>query len=1446
MMLLSNHFLKCFLSSLLLFEITIGSAKPRAAWSRPIPDESLGSDRSQVIEQSPQSFEIDGGARRGTHLFHSFTDFDIEENSSVYFLNPDGVNTIFSRVTGNSSSEILGRLGVRGRADLFLMNPNGILFGQNASLDLQGSFVATTANGLQFGEQGFFSATNPNNPGLLTVNPSAFLFNSLPTSRITNNSIAPAGVNFLGANQFGLRVPDGETLLLIGGEIWMDQGRLNALSGQIGLTGLRGIGQINLTTTANGLQFSIPSNSLLANISLTNSAQVVTSGVTSGRVNINANELNLLNGSQVSHVTVGAGTGNNLIVDADRILLSGTGIARANQTFSSSGFFVFSQTSGNAGNTIINTRQLRLENGGQIIASTFGSGRGGDITITADTIELDGITNEGIRSAFSSEATGQGNAGNINLTTRQLTLQSGATISTGAFSGGRGGNITVNASESMSVVGTGTLLGQTIGSIVNVGTQGSGNAGTMTLNTGRLTLQAGGTLTTSTSGAGRSGQLNISTDSIELVGRAVNGQVWRGEISNLSTTTGNASDTNLLTRTLTIRDAGAISTSARGQASGGNLNIQARESVEVIGGLVSNRGFENSAILTGATDNGNAGTLTLNTPILTVRDRGQILASTAGTGRAGDINITANSVNLIGLLRSSATSGITSETTFAANGGRAGAVNLTVGTLNLTDAAVISTGSLGSGKGGDITIVADRVNLIEGSGLNASARFAGASGQISITAAQLQIRDGAQILTSTTGNGQAGNIRLMSDRILLSGVSSDRQSTSSIQSNTLGSNTTGNAGNITISTNRLRILEGGAIEASTNSQGRGGNLIIEAQDLVELDGINTLQDNQSISSFLSTGTGGVGQAGNIQIATDRLRLSNGGQIIASTASSGSGGNIRIEANTTNLTGQIGSQIPTAIRSNVSAINTTGNAGNIRIVGNRLRIRDQGLIATSTSGQGNGGSIGLRLNGDLVLRNRGAITSSVFSGATGDSGNINISTGSLTATDGSQIQAVVSRPVRDLQQQILPGGRGNGGSIQVVASEFVSLAGTESNGFPSGLLTLSERAANGSAGDITVRTPVFRVADGAIVVASTFNTGKAGDIVINANEFEATNGGQVVTSTRNRGQAGSITLNAGEVRLSGTDPNFQIRQERARRYANRPNQIDRRSDVIVNQGSASGIFASAEHNATADGGQIVINSDSLDLTNRATISAQSQGEGNAGNILVNTTTLDAVNSRIATSASRSSGGAIAVSGDRIQLQEDSDIRTDSNDTGGNITIAANSLIAFGDSDVIAAAQTRGGNIDFRDTLTFFEGYNATAQDADPATLEANARADINATGATAGTIRLLDTSFIQNSLSDLPFNAINTESLLANSCIARTNEGGTFLITGAEGLPNRPGGAVPSSFPLGKVRSLAVIPVPDPSPHQQLSRPWQMGDVIVEPQGAYQLPDGQVLISQECI
>ncbi|MGF1498735.1 MAG: hypothetical protein ACFB8W_18200 [Elainellaceae cyanobacterium] len=233
-------------------------------------------------------------------------------------------------------------------------------------------------------------------------------------------------------------------------------------------------------------------------------------------------------------------------------------------------------------------------------------------------------------------------------------------------------------------------------------------------------------------------------------------------------------------------------------------------------------------------------------------------------------------------------------------------------------------------------------------------------------------------------------------------------------------------------------------------------------------------------------------------------------------------------------------------------------------------------------------------------------------------------------------------------------------------------------------------------------------------------------------------------------------------------------------------------------------------------------------------------GNAGNILI---VVDDVlfiqDSDITTQAQSFAGGAITIRAGDIRLFGDGDIQTSVQSGtagGGDITLTADSILAFDDSDILAfAADGQGGNITVNTPAFFGEGFTLLSLDADPDGLDGNDRVDINATGAFSGTVTLPDISFIQNSLAGLPAELINTEALIANSCVARNEDGSsTFVVTGAGGLPLRPGDLAPSPYPTGDVQTI---------PND--SQSWQPGDPIIEPDGVYQLPNGELILSHEC-
>ncbi|MEQ9372856.1 MAG: filamentous hemagglutinin N-terminal domain-containing protein, partial [Coleofasciculus chthonoplastes F3-SA18-01] len=198
------------------------------AFAQIVPDSTLGNESSQVTPNvnvgGSLGDRIDGGAVRGSSLFHSFSEFNVNNGQRVYFADPAGINNIFSRVTGSNVSNILGTLGVEGAANLFLLNPNGILFGQNARLDIQGSFVASTGDRFIFPGGMEFGASNPQAPPLLTMSVPVGVQYGAQAGRIIN-----AGI---------LEVGSGQTLALQGSDI-TSTGSLSAPGGTVMILGDR-------------------------------------------------------------------------------------------------------------------------------------------------------------------------------------------------------------------------------------------------------------------------------------------------------------------------------------------------------------------------------------------------------------------------------------------------------------------------------------------------------------------------------------------------------------------------------------------------------------------------------------------------------------------------------------------------------------------------------------------------------------------------------------------------------------------------------------------------------------------------------------------------------------------------------------------------------------------------------------------------------------------------------------------------------------------------------------------------------------------------------------------------------------------------------------------------------------------------------------------------------
>ncbi len=890
------------LASSLVIGATLLGSWGDCAFAQLVPDTTLGSENSTVTPISPTIDQIDGGATRGTNLFHSFQELNVGEGRSAYFTNPAGIENILTRVTGTNPSNILGTLGVTGgNANLFLINPNGIIFGQNASLDVGGSFTATTANAVGLGETGLFSASEPATSNLLTVRPSALFFNAVAAGAIVNQSQAQSLIgqpNSLGG-PVGLQVPIGKTFALIGRDVAIEGGNLTAAGGRIELGSVAGVGEVSLSQIGNRWLFGYDNIDLFGNIRLEGGAVVDASGEGGGDVQLQGAQMEMTQGSLIyadtlglgdggeilvrttetvavrdeSEITadvLGSGTGGDLTIATGRLLVRDGSQVSAN-TFSTgeagtlsvtasdtvevigtsvdgqfpSGLFAVTQGEGDAGDLTIATGRLLVRDGAQVGADTFSTGEAGTLSVTAsDTVEVIGESADGrVTSGLYAQTTGEGDAGDLTIATGQLLVRDGAQVSTDTRSTGEGGTLSVTASDSVEVIGE-----SGVPSRLSAVTEGEGDASDLTIVTGRLLVRDGAVVTagTTSTSTGEGGTLSVTaSDSVEVIGRLADGQFG----SNLNAQTegeGDAGDLTIATGRLLVRDGAQVSTATTSTSTGegGTLSVTASDSVEVIGG--SPNGRFGSSLSTQTQGEGNAGDLTIATRRLLVRDGAQVSANTFSTGEGGTLSVTASdSVEVIGELANRRTpSGLFTQTQ-----GEGDAGDLTIVTRQLLiDGAVISASTSSTGEGGALSVTAsDSVEVIGRSAngqfpstLTAQTTGAGNARDLTIATQQLTIRDGAEVNVSSTGTGIAGFLRVEADAIRLDTEGKIRADTS------------GGGGNINLSTGDLILRRGSSV--STNARGSditGGNIIINTDNLVAVP-----QEDSDISANAQNSFGG--------------------------------------------------------------------------------------------------------------------------------------------------------------------------------------------------------------------------------------------------------------------------------------------------------------------------------------------------------------------------------------------------------------------------------------------------------------------------------------------------------------------------------------------------------------------------------------------------------------
>lgn len=998
---------------------TLFTAVEKNVLAQIVPDNTLGAERSVVtpnvnINGIP-SDRIDGGATRGANLFHSFQEFNVEEGRGAYFANPTGIENILTRVTGNNASNILGRLGVLGGANLLLLNPNGILFGANSSLDIQGSFLASTASSFTFPNGSEFSATNPQVPSLLVI--------SVPLGLQYGSN--PGSVQVQGSN---LQVNPGKTLALVGGNVSMDGGQLQASGGRVELGGVAGTGTVELSadSTGNILSLSFPNGVARGDVSLTKEAQVDVTAPGGGSIAINAGNVNIFGGSRLSAGisqnagSVGAVAGD-IIVNA-----TGTVTLRESSVIQN---IVNTGGTGDAGNVNLAADSLRLISGSQLFTSTFGQGNAGRVNVNvSDRVSIDSAGNNTSTSGIISSIaeTGVGKAGDINITTGSLSVTNGAQLNAITYGKGDAGNVNIDARETVSFDGANAGAS---GIISAVAPTGIGNGGNINITTGSLSITNGAQLNAIVRGQGNAGNVTINArDKISLDGENPKSVVdpYAGVTAIFTAVgiddsgkqaIGNGGNINITTGSLSLTNGAELNAITKGQGNAGNVTINARNTISLDGERQKSSTRAATAILTSVDSNeysgypnlgpaiGNGGDINITTGSLSITRGAALSALTKGQGNAGNVTINVrDTVSLDGENSKQGSSGILSSVADnlytgqppAVGGG--GDINITTGSLSITGGAGVFANTRGQGNGGRVIINARDTVSIDGekkSNRAASGVFSsvgdeidvpptkGNGGDIYITTGSLSITRGAGVFANTTAQGNAGNVRIDArDTVSLDGKNSNGGSSGVYTS--VAKNGVGNGGNIDITTGSFSATRGGGVFASASGQGDAGNLSVTAPQAVTLSG----------NSQLSVETTGTGTAGNLIIETGRLTVTDGATVSASTSSpnsSGIGGSIRVNARQSlNL-----NQASLLAQSNGAA-----PAGNVTINTPNLTATN-GTIATSSK-ESSGGRITITAS-NIRLFGDSDITTRVNEGA-GGGGNIDLKADSILAFDDSDILA----------------------------------------------------------------------------------------------------------------------------------------------------------------------------------------------------------------------------------------------------------------------------------------------------------------------------------------------------------------------------------------------------------------------------------------------------------
>ncbi len=1298
--------------------------------ARIITDGTTGSNTA--LSGPNYKITSDLGKITGNNLFHSFSEFNVYTNESATFSGPSNISNIISRVTGSKSSYIDGLLKseING-ADFYFINPNGVMFGKNASVDVTGSFYVSSADYIKLGDNGRFDAKNPSGSNLSVANPEAFGF-------FGNN----VGEISLQGNYISVHL--GKEINIFSGNLKLEDAVLDAPSGKVNLIsagsqgeikkdnadnewkpiGFSQMGDIFISRTGTRTDFqtkyniydvdvtsysrsSLPGGSInlygknigLENVTLTSlTPESVIASEKAGNINVSADNLAFFNGAKILTTTYSDSDLGDININLNgKLTFSGETSDGFSSVINSITYY-----NGNAGNINVNTGNISIIDGGQIGSFSYGDGASGNININnKGSIELSGQSSRGNKSGIYSNIFFTGNGGNVIVNTRDLNLvNSRIQSSSGEDSFGDSGNVVINADN----------IYLTEGAQISTSAFGTGNAGDMKISVASNLVASGiskdgykSGIYASTQSEGSGGRLDITAGSLEILKGAY--------ISAITLGTGSAGDIYIdADKGMLISGGGKIVANTFASGKGGSININS-SNIKIDQGSIEASGYEDSV--------GNAGDIKIVADNIELTDGGNISGIAKGTGNAGSINICANKINLQNeaeisvSTKSSGNAGnldiiagdinIDSSSLLVSakegSTGNAGSMNINAENILLKNAAYISGSTLGEGKGGDIDInVKNNFSILEKdkegylTGIYVDAHSKGDAGTLKISASNLYMKEGSiQANSYRQATGNAGDIIINAGNIYMSDSATITGSTKS----------EGNAGNILINAGNIYMNNDSGILGNTAGTGDGGDIDINASGKISVEGMSDSSKYCGIYvESYDKGKGGI-----LTINASDIELFDGSEISSNAWGDGNAGGIKADVKNSVLIylkdknaltpgfysntygkGDSGTlsiktsklDMSDGIITASTGKDATGNAGNVIIEAKDILLDEGAVITAKTKGAGNAGN--LDIFASKIDMDAAYIEVDSELGSTGKGGTINIESNNITLNNAAYISATTS-------------GDGSAGDINIKVKDTLSLLKNNTEGNKSGIYV--NTYAKGNAGTLKLSASNIKITQGTIQVSSDLDsTGNAGDIKIFADNISITEGGVISANTKSVGNAGSMLINAGNIMLSNGS-----------RILNNTISLGNAGDIEINvtgkisiDGEAgklinSGIYV--ETNDMGRGGKLTITSSNIELFNGAHISSTTYGDGHAGDVRINVKNNFTVSGKdsegysagvYSNSFSKGDGGLLWITAGNLSMLNgliQASAAEKSTGNAGKILITANNINLFGGAEVSAS-------------------------------------------------------------------------------------------------------------------------------------------------------------------